>query len=100
MKLEQYISPFSGSGQIIFNKSNVKYLQLGIEYPYSIPSSEKDTVSYTEWPILIINSKRFELTDHDILEFKNLNSTNITITIENEIKNPYLIINAAYEDVT
>lgn len=97
MKLEQYIGPFSKSNQIIFNKSNVKYLQLGIEYPYSIPLSETD---FDQPSALIrINSKEFILTLHDILEFKNLNLTNVIIEVENKINDSYLIINIAYEEI-
>lgn len=96
MKLEQHIGPFPTSNRIIFNKSNVKYLQLGIEYPYSIPFSETDF----DWPsaLIRINSKEFILTLHDILEFKNLNLTTVIIEIENKINDPYLIINIAYEE--
>jgi len=95
MRLEQYVGPFS-TNQVIFNKSNVKYLQLGIEHPHSIPLSEFD------WPIVlsIDNSTDFVLTTKDILEFKPMNRETITVTIKKGQDNPYLIINAAYEDAT
>ena len=99
MKLEQYIGPFTAN-QVIFNKSNVKYLQLGIEHPHSIPLSEFEN---DDWPIIfsIDNYTDFVLTTKDILEFKPMGSQQaLIITIKEGQDNPYLIINAAYEDAT
>lgn len=109
MKLEQYIGPFK-SGQVTFNKSNISYLQLGIEHPHSIPISELETLETdNDWPIVVtINSATPELiTQHDfvistkdILEFKPNGLSTITVLIKEKTDNPYLIINAAYEDAT
>ena len=109
MKLEQYIGPFTAN-QVIFNKSNVNYLQLGIEHPYSIPISElEDIENENDWPIIvainsstpgIITQKDFIISDKDILELKPNGLSNITVIIKENINNPYLIINAAYEDAT
>lgn len=105
MKLEQYIGPFT-TNQVIFNKSNVSYLQLGIEHPHSIPLSELED---NYWPIAISinsestgenNNQDFVITTKDILELKPSGISTITITIKDKINNPYLIINAAYEDAT
>lgn len=106
MKLEQYIGPFI-TNQVIFNKSNVNYLQLGIEHPHSIPLSELED---NYWPIIIgikssssdeeDDEQDFIITTKDILELKPSGVKTITVTIKNNIKNPYLIINAAYEDAT
>lgn len=112
MRLEQYIGPFT-SNQVIFNKDNVDYLQLGIEHPHSIPISELDDFTENEWPIIIsinsldsnrITSKDFIITEKDILELKIHNEIeenfNIKIIIKDKIDNPYLIFNTAYEDAT
>ena len=109
MRLEQYVGPFT-TNQVVFNKSNVSYLQLGIERPHSIPISELDDINNdSDWPIVVaINSstpeitttKDFVITTKDILELKPNGLTTITVTIKDNIDNPYLIINAAYEDAT
>ena len=108
MRLEQYIGPFT-SNQIIFNKKNVHYLQLGIEHPHSIPISELDNFTENSWPIIlaidsenpnIITHKDYMLTIKDILELRFNQAKNISIIIKDKIDNPYLIINAAYEDAT
>lgn len=108
MKLEQFIGPFT-TNQIVFNKSNVSYLQLGIEHPHSIPISELDDFTEQDWPIVIainsstpnlITQKDFIITTKDILELKPNGLSTITVRIKENINNPYLIINAAYEDAT
>lgn len=109
MRLEQYIGPFT-TNQVIFNKSNVSYLQLGIEHPHSIPLSELENIeNENSWPIVVainsstsntITQRDFVITTKDILELKPSGLATITITIKDKINNPYLIINAAYEDAT
>lgn len=108
MRLEQYIGPFT-SNQVIFNKSNVNYLQLGIENPHSIPISELEDFTESNWPIIItvnsedpnkITQRDFLITEKDILELKLGILNTVTIKIKKGQNNPYLIINAAYEDAT
>ena len=111
MKFQQIVGPFtskSTSKKIVFNKSHVNYLQVGIEYPHSIP-----LCCYTdeiEWP-LIFNIKdsenasevsnnwhSFVMMEKDIFE-QRLNDAAVQIIL-NDITNPYFIINIAYEDAT
>lgn len=110
MKLQQFIGPFT-KNQILFNIKNVSYMQLGIEHPHSIPLSELPSVEDSEVIIGIytiednniipaISQKDFILSEKDILEFKLNGRKNIMVIIRQNINNPYLIINAAYEDAT
>lgn len=98
MRFIQEIGPFD-SYQRVFDKSNVNYLQLGIEHPYSIPISVLE--ENDDWPILLkINEKDFYIGQLDLLEFK-LNHSSIHIDLDNTYydtqNDPYLIINIAYE---
>ena len=112
MRLEQYIGPFK-TNQILFNKKNVSYLQLGIEHPHSIPLSELEdfndnshiligiyTVDTISNQVPAISQKDFLLSEKDILEFKLNGYKNVAVIIRENKNNPYLIINAAYEDAT
>lgn len=108
MKLQQFIGPFT-ENSVLFNKKNVNYLQLGIENPHSIPISELDDFSENNWPIIVsinsqspntITDKDFIITTKDILELKPNGLQSITVKIKKGQNNPYLIINAAYEDAT
>lgn len=91
MKAKQFIGPFSTGQSIDLGLSSVTYLQIGIEHPHSIPISEQEPEV-----ILSINNVTYSITDKDILEFENLNLSNLSIVIE-EANNPYFIINIAYE---
>lgn len=106
MKIEQHIGPFT-SNNLIFNKPNVTYLQIGIEHPHSIPLFEiPEDNGDIQWPIIVTINKNlnnvgatqrdYVITENDILEFE-LNNDKVEVIIH-ENKNPYLIINIAYED--
>lgn len=41
MKMQQFVGPFQESTKVL-NAENVTYLQIGVEYPYSIPILELD----------------------------------------------------------
>lgn len=93
MKMQQFVGPFQESTKVL-NAENVTYLQIGVEYPYSIPILELDD---NNWPIVVsINSQDFVITDKDILELE-LNHESITVTVYENL-NPYVIINIAYEN--
>jgi hypothetical protein len=107
MKLDQRYGPFTKNETIIFNKKNVNYFQLGIEYPHSIPISELDNLSDDNWQIIIHISqdpndnspeKDYVITTKDILELKPNGVRQMAVKIKKGYNNPYLIINAAYED--
>ena len=44
MRLQQKIGPFTNN-EVLFNIKNVRYLQLGIEHPHSIPLSELEDLN-------------------------------------------------------
>ena len=93
MKMQQFVVPFQESTKVL-NAEHVTYLQIGVEYPYSIPILELDD---NNWPIVVsINSQNFVITDKDILELE-LNHESITVTVYENL-NPYVIINIAYEN--
>lgn len=107
MKFQQIVGPFT-TKKIIFNKSHVNYLQIGIEYPHSIP-----LCCYTneiEWPLVFSisdsedasglrdNWHNFVMMEKDIFE-QRLNSASVQVVLE-DVSNPYFIINIAYEDAT
>ena len=102
MKIDQFIGPFTSN--LVFNRRNVTYLQIGIEHPHSIPLTEiEEDNGNIQWPIIVgINKGQnqsqhdFVITEKDILELE-LKHELVTVTIyEND--NPYLIVNVAYED--
>lgn len=121
MWFTQRVGPFK-SGQVIFNKKNVNYLQIGIEHPHSIPISRYEnlvsddeviieypgsivvtTENDTKFPIIFSlnkgtnqNQRDFVVTEKDIFETR-FNAESVIITTS-DIKDPYLIINIAYED--
>ena len=73
---------------------NVLYVQIGIERPHSIPLSE--LIDFAA--IVMINGKRYSITDRDILEFGNFELTKSKLDLRIlDINNPYLIIDLAYE---
>ncbi len=113
MILQQKIGPFTNN-EVIFDLENVTYLQLGVERPHSVPLSEIEldenddgAFNNSSWPIKIGIKKHkdetissmyhryFIFSEKDILEMR-MNSESISVIVE-EIDNPYLIINAAYE---
>ena len=93
MFLDQKIGPFS-QNEIIFNKNNVKYLKIGVEYSNSIPFLERIKNNYWEEK-LFINDKEFIVSEKDILELQ-INHEQIKIRIQNNT-NPYVILNISYE---
>ena len=118
MKLIQKVGPFS-EGEIIFAEKGVNYLQLGVEYPQSIPipwltndQIEKqlgDLTFENSWPYTLFigaedeeedkdhenKQKDIVITDRDILEF-NFNRQSVRL-VAHELDNPYFIINISYE---
>lgn len=103
MKLDQFIGPFTSN--LIFNRSNVTYLQIGVEHPHSTPISEikEDDYGNIEWPIIVSINKGnqqserdFIITERDLLELE-LNHESVNVIIHENF-NPYIIINIAYED--
>lgn len=91
MKAKQFIGPFSVGQSIDLGLSGVTYVQIGIEYPYSIPISESVPTI-----ILSINNTNYCITEKDILEFEQLDLDQLSITVQ-EANNPYFIIDIAYE---
>lgn len=107
MKFIQVVGPLSKKQ--FFEKTNVTYLQIGIEYPHSIPIS-----CYTDdmdWPLVFSiddddtagdslrdNWHNFVMTEKDIYE-QRWSKANVKIRLE-DTSNPYFIINIAYEDAT
>lgn len=102
MKIDQYIGPFTSN--LVFNRRNVTYLQIGIEHPHSIPLTEIEEINNViQWPLIVgINRSQeqtqhdFIITEEDSLELE-LKHEVVTVTIY-ENNNPYLIVNVAYED--
>lgn len=108
MRLQQFIGPFTNN-QVLFNINNVSYMQLGIEHPHSIPLSELESLEDNQVIVGIytseedsnaITQKDFIIFEKDILEFRLNGRKTIKVVIRQNINNPYLIINAAYEDAT
>lgn len=93
MKVKQFIGPFSVNEVLNLNfPNNANFVKIGIEYPHSIPISENITI-----PILLsINGIEYAITEKDILEFENLNMSQLVIIIK-KINSPYFIIDIAYE---
>ena len=103
MKLDQFIGPFTSN--LVLNRSDVTYLQIGVEHPHSTPISEinEDEYGNIEWPIIVSINKGnqqterdFIITEKDLLEFE-LNHEPVNIIIHKNL-DPYIIINVAYED--
>ena len=83
-------------------KWTVKESGGGGSEPVYIPTKVSEFEN-DDWPIIfsIDNYTDFVLTTKDILEFKPMGSQQaLIITIKEGQDNPYLIINAAYEDAT
>lgn len=85
----------------------LKFLQIGIEHPESIPISEFEDNNY---PIIFtiksvdrsdVNGQEVEesylITERDILEFSNLNLDHFSLSFTDPT-NKYLIVNVAYEE--
>lgn len=102
MKIDQFVGPFTSN--LVLNRRNVTYLQIGIEHPHSIPLTEiEEDDGHIQWPLVVgINKGQdqpqhdFVITEEDTLELE-LKHELVTVTIY-ENKNPYLIVNVAYED--
>jgi len=101
MKFVQKVGPFT-SNEIIFNEEGVTYLQIGIEYPQSIPISEyaldeefndqtKIKIQYTVGQFW----REFLITEKDMFEVSLVASKVNVVVLQN--KNPYIIINVAYD---
>lgn len=97
---ESNTTVFEPSGPI-----KLRYLQIGIEYPHSIPISEYevDANNKVTYPgIFNINdsSEYYVLTEKDVLEFSNLTLEKITVYFSSKkiYSNPYLTINVSYEE--
>ena len=95
MKIKQFIGPFSAGTQLNVGSSlnGATFIQIGIEHPKTPPYHEIYEKGYDV--ILNINGMDYVVTDRDILEFNNLNTTNMVIIIK-DINNPYLLINIGY----
>ncbi len=82
---------------LLSSDTQLKYLQIGVENPESAPFSENNNalISFT-----LDNKNNYVLSEQqDILEFSDLDSSELTITFKNDYyKNPYLIVNVAYEE--
>ena len=97
MKVKQFIGPFTNGSQIDVGSSlsGATFVQIGIEHPRTPPYSEIDkSVGYPV--ILNINSVDYVVTERDVLEFSNLSTRNMVITVK-DTKDPYLLINIGYE---
>ena len=97
MYVKQFVGPFSKDINPFkdLNKiRNRKLVQIGIERPHSIPISEENTQKI----ILKINDQSFSIGETDILDVssKNILIGEVDISVQ-EISNPYLIIDIAYE---
>lgn len=122
MWIKQYIYPFTDvlqDNKIILSFNGIKFVQIGIEYPYSIP-----IFSYNEYQNndlldgnyfdtnneffdikvkisdnvnnITASENMYKINSFDILEFNNLNKQNLVIEIPYP-ENPYTIITIAYE---
>lgn len=111
MWIKQYKYPFTDlvdNNKIILSFNNIKFVQIGMECPHSIPIflykdfsnidetldvkiKISDSINNT-----IISDYTYKINSSDILEFNNLNKKNLTIEIQNP-EDPYTIITVAYE---
>lgn len=91
MKSKQFKGPFSVDESIDLGLSGVKYVQIGIEYPHSIPISEA-----TPSTVLSINNINYYITEKDTLEFEQLNLDELSIIVR-EANDPYIIIDVVYK---
>lgn len=111
MWIKQYKYPFTDiveNNKIILSFNNIKFVQIGMECPHSIP-----IFSYNEYPNIdesldvkikisdtinniIVSNYTYKINSSDILEFNNLSKKNLTIEIQNP-EDPYTIITIAYE---
>lgn len=122
MWIKQYTYPFTNliqNNKIILSFSGIKFVQIGIEYPHSIPIFSYNEFENSELlngeifnsnnPVEDIKIKIsddfnhnitskhiYKINSPDILEFNNLNKTNLTIEIP-YLEDPYTIITIAYE---
>ncbi len=91
MYVKQFVGPFS-NGPLNLGLGSRRLVQIGIERPHSIPISEEGTQKI----ILTINDQAYSIGETDILEFEKLYTNDVSIIVQ-ELTNPYLIIDIAYE---
>lgn len=119
MWIKQYRYPFTdnfiSNNKIILSFPNVKFVQIGIECPHSIPifsygEFKKDNDSFriddeaSDIKVKISDNINHNVTSEhiykinslDLLEFNNLNKKDLTIEIPYP-EDPYTIITIAYE---
>lgn len=118
MWIKQYTYPFidfTEDNKIILSFTNIKFIQIGVECPHSIPiflynefknnellngeifnpNSESLDIKISEINDNILEHV-YKINSPDILEFNNLNKKNLVIEIPSP-KNPYTIITIAYD---
>lgn len=104
MWIKQYKYPFTDiiqNGKIILSYQNIKFVQIGIERPHSIPIfpyEELDTKIKISDDLNhnVTQQHTYKINSSDILEFGDLDKKNLTIELENP-EDPYTIITIAYE---
>ena len=119
MWIKQYRYPFTNNfisnNKIILSFPNVKFVQIGVECPHSIPiflynEFKKDNDSFkiddeaSDIKVKISDNINHNVTSEhiykinslDLLEFNNLNKKDLTIEIPYP-EDPYTIITIAYE---
>lgn len=112
MKTQQFTYPFASNR--LATLSNVRYCQIGVERPFSIPLSAYDDSSdgtgkkWSDVPLTLritidgIDTQTYTIPDKGILEFGDMyvdtNYQTLDIRIL-EPENPYVIIDLAYETV-
>ena len=118
MWIKQYTYPFTNliqNNKIILSFSGIKFIQIGIECPHSIPIFWYDRLfennELTNGEIYPLDIKIkisddlnhditlkhiYKINSSDVLEFNNLNKKDLTIEISN-LEDRYSIITIGYE---
>lgn len=104
MWIEQYKYPFTNfvNHKIILSYENIKFIQIGIECPHSIPIFLYDSLLDIRVKISdnsnhnITSEHSYKINSPDVLEFNNLSKKDLTIEISYP-EDPYTIITIAYE---
>lgn len=96
MQLAQLVGPLSKNVTYTCPVPAGRYsnVHIGIETPQVPPLSEVQTEEMVSF-VLGLNTKKFRINASDILEFVDLNATNITITPLQDIDR-YTIIQVGY----
>lgn len=110
MKVKQFIGPFQNGPISLSHFNGARIVQIGIERPHSpllfpIWNNEKNILESENQKIILEfqdnnnNKQSFSLGEADILEFENLYTNDIQRMqiATQDLTNPYLIINVAYE---